>query len=45
MLMPKAASHLNNFSQFWENDVGLAGEVRTVEPESIAHPVDKAANG
>jgi hypothetical protein len=41
MSMPEVPVCENDFAQPWKNELGFAGKVLTVEPETEAHSMDK----
>ena len=42
--MPETAVHKNRYAKFWENDVGLSGQVLPVQPKPVAEAMKKASD-
>lgn len=45
MLMPEAASNLDDFVEPGKDEIGFAWKVRNVEPIAEAHAMNKTAHG
>ena len=44
MPMPKATMHKDDLTVSWQNDIGNAGKISTMQPESVAQAVQQSAN-
>jgi hypothetical protein len=42
--MPKTPVYKNDFTSRWEDNVGFSWKSCDVQPEAVAHAMDKAAN-
>ncbi len=43
--VPKTTMNKNDFLEFWKNQIRFPGEIDSMQPETITHPMSQATNG